>query len=101
MFCSYIADCQIPKACFKFVEERGREILEKNLSRNFLIHLVNLFDFSLVRPEVVQRAYAMLENLRDSMGLALWRSLDSSNVGIWTKPSESEPKQFNGRISSV
>lgn len=71
MFCSYIADCQIPKACFKFVEERGREILEKNLSRNFLIHLVNLFDFSLVRPEVVQRAYAMLENLRESMGLAL------------------------------
>ena len=70
-FCSYIADCQIPKACFKFVEEHGGEILEKNLSRNFLVHLVNLFDFSLIRPEVVQRAYAMLENLRESMGLAL------------------------------
>ncbi|KAK7506587.1 hypothetical protein BaRGS_00002062 [Batillaria attramentaria] len=66
----YIADCQIPKACFTFVEEHGREILEKHLSRNFLVHLVNLFDFSLIRPEVVQRAYAMLENLRDSMGLA-------------------------------
>lgn len=65
----YIADCQISKACFKFVEEHGREILEKNLSRNFLIHLVNLFDFSLIRPEVVQRAFSMLENLRDSMGL--------------------------------
>ncbi|KAK7112534.1 polycomb protein suz12-like isoform X2 [Littorina saxatilis] len=66
----YIADCQIPKACFKFVEEHGVEILEKNLSRNFLIHLVNLFDFSLVRPEVVQRAFAMLENLRDSREVA-------------------------------
>lgn len=66
----YIADCQIPKACFTFVEEHGREILEKNLKRNFLVHLVNMFDFSLIRPEVVQRAYAMLENLRDSLGLA-------------------------------
>jgi polycomb protein SUZ12 len=52
------------------VEEHGREILEQNLSRNFLVHLVNLFDFSLVRPEVVQRATAMLENLRASMDLA-------------------------------
>ncbi|KAL8584925.1 hypothetical protein ACOMHN_043562 [Nucella lapillus] len=66
----YIADCQIPKACFSFVEEHGREVLERNLARNLLIHLVNLFDFSLIRPEVVQRTFAMLENLRDSMELA-------------------------------
>lgn len=65
-----MADCQIVSACTTFVEEHGNEILEKNLSRNFLIHLVNLFDFSLIRPEVVQRSYAMLENLRESMGLA-------------------------------
>ncbi|XP_025103313.1 polycomb protein suz12-B-like isoform X1 [Pomacea canaliculata] len=67
---NYMADCQIVSACTTFVEEHGNEILEKNLSRNFLIHLVNLFDFSLIRPEVVQRSYAMLENLRESMGLA-------------------------------
>ncbi|XP_076459163.1 polycomb protein suz12-like [Babylonia areolata] len=66
----YIADCQIPKACFSFVEEHGREVLEKKLARNLLVHLVNLFDFSLIRPEVVQRTFAMLENLRDSMELA-------------------------------
>ncbi|XP_059143251.1 polycomb protein suz12-B-like isoform X2 [Physella acuta] len=60
----YIGDCMVPRASFTFVEEHGAEIIKKNLCRNFLLHLVNLFDFSLIRPDVVQRAYAMLENLR-------------------------------------
>ncbi|CAL1528975.1 unnamed protein product [Lymnaea stagnalis] len=63
----YIGDCMVPRASFTFVEEHGEEIIRKNLCRNFLLHLVNLFDFSLIRPEVVQRAYAMLENLRHSI----------------------------------
>ena len=70
LFFSSIADCQLSKACFAFVKEHGKDVLVKNLSKNFLIHLVNLFDFSLIRPDVVQRAYAMLENLRYSISPA-------------------------------
>lgn len=54
----------VPQACITFVDEHGEEIIEKNLRRNFLLHLVNLFDFGLIRPDVLQRTYARLENLR-------------------------------------
>ncbi|XP_013068397.2 polycomb protein suz12-like isoform X2 [Biomphalaria glabrata] len=64
----YIGDCMVPQACFTFVAEHGAQIVQKNLCRNFLLHLVNLFDFSLIRPEIVQRAYAMLETLRHELG---------------------------------
>ncbi|KAH9498850.1 Polycomb protein suz12, partial [Bulinus truncatus] len=63
----YIGDCMVPQACFTFVAEHGKKIIGKNLCRNFLLHLVNLFDFSLIRPEIVQRAFAMLETLRHEM----------------------------------
>ncbi|ESP03845.1 hypothetical protein LOTGIDRAFT_71464, partial [Lottia gigantea] len=61
----YISDCQIPQACYTFVQKHGPEILEKNLLRNFTIHLVNLFDFSLIRPDVVQRCTSQLELLKE------------------------------------
>ncbi|KAK3751064.1 hypothetical protein RRG08_044641 [Elysia crispata] len=63
----YIGDCSVPQACFTFVEEHGQEIVRKNLCRNFLIHLVNLFDFSLIRPDVVERMFALVENLRHEL----------------------------------
>src|SRR6218665_531850 len=52
---SYISDCQIPNACSTFVEEYGAEVIHRNLRRNFLLHLVNLSDFGLLRPSVMHR----------------------------------------------
>lgn len=66
---NYIADCQIPIACMTFMEEHGEAIIKKNLSRNFMLHMVNLFDFSLIGPDVVQRTMSVLENLKDEMGV--------------------------------
>ncbi|XP_041362873.1 polycomb protein suz12-like [Gigantopelta aegis] len=64
-----IGDVQIPVACSTFVELHGREIIEKNLCRNFILHMVNLFDFSLIRPEVVQRTIGQIECLKEEMGV--------------------------------
>ncbi|CAI9716567.1 Hypothetical predicted protein [Octopus vulgaris] len=66
---SYIADCQIPTACMTFMEEHGEAIIRKNLTRNFMLHMVNLFDFSLIGPEVVQRTMSVLENLKEELGM--------------------------------
>ncbi|XP_064602892.1 polycomb protein suz12-like isoform X2 [Liolophura sinensis] len=66
---NYISDCQLPVACKEFVAEHGPSIIQRKLCKNFLLHLVNLFDFSLIRPEVVHRTYAMLQNLREEMGV--------------------------------
>lgn len=63
----YIADCQIPLASQKFVEDNGKYILEKGMWKNFLLHMVNLFDFSLIRPEIVQRTMWQLHMLKEDI----------------------------------
>ena len=36
-----------------FIEEKGNEILEKNLYRNFALHVCNLFEFGVIDPTQV------------------------------------------------
>ena len=57
----------VPRACNTFVQEHGRIVVEKNLCRNFLLHLVNLCDFGLIKPEIVQKTFATLEHIRHQM----------------------------------
>ena len=33
-----------------FIEEKGKELLEKNLYRNFVLHVCNLFEFGVLGP---------------------------------------------------
>lgn len=44
----YVGDCQIPLACMMFLKAKGEELLRKNLYRNFVLHVCNLFDFGLI-----------------------------------------------------
>ena len=64
LFYSYIGDCRLPAACEAFVRERGVEIVQRKLGRNFLLHLVNLSDFGLIRPEIVYRTAVQFLHLR-------------------------------------
>ena len=43
-----------------FVQEYGEVIVTKNLFHNFLLHVVNLFDFGLVRHDTVTRTMMQL-----------------------------------------
>ena len=64
---SYVGDCQLPVACLTFVEEYGPKILRLHLSRNFILHLVNLYDFGLIRPDVIHRTMAKFVTLQNQM----------------------------------
>ncbi|XP_071128422.1 polycomb protein suz12-B-like [Mytilus edulis] len=64
---NYISDCQIVTAALEFVTLHGQEILQKNLYQNFILHMVNLFDFSLIKPEEVQKILTKLEEIKTSM----------------------------------
>ena len=64
---SYIGDCRMPAACEQFVRDHGPEIVRKNLGRNLTLHLVNLCDFGLIRPEVVYRTTVQFYRLRHQM----------------------------------
>ena len=47
---TYVGDSQIPLALKMFIDENGRELVEKNLYKNFLLHISNLFEFGVLPP---------------------------------------------------
>jgi hypothetical protein len=60
---SFIGDCQLPSACALFVAEYGERVLNANLTRNLLLHLVNLYDHGLIKPELIHRTMMQLYRL--------------------------------------
>uniref|UniRef100_A0A671R3X4 Polycomb protein suz12-A n=1 Tax=Sinocyclocheilus anshuiensis TaxID=1608454 RepID=A0A671R3X4_9TELE len=60
----YIADTQMNQACMLFVEQHGTTIIEKNLCRNVLLHLVSMHDFGLVNTGNIDKAMAQLRDLK-------------------------------------
>lgn len=55
----YKADKMIPQACIDFVETEGKIIIAKNLYKNFILHLANLYDYGLIGSK------DMIECIRD------------------------------------
>lgn len=75
VFFSYIGDCRLAAACEAFVRERGAEVVQQKLGRNLLLHLINLCDFGLIRPEIVYRTAVHFLHLRRQLE-------DSGDVGM-------------------
>ena len=61
---SFIGDRTIPKAVSLFIQEYGTDIVQRNLCRNALVHLANLCDFGLLKPESLRTAAVQLLRLR-------------------------------------
>ncbi|KAF5303374.1 hypothetical protein FQR65_LT08287 [Abscondita terminalis] len=83
----FVGDCQIPLACAMFVQHKGKELLMKNLYKNFVVHMCSLFDFGLVSAvclyqtiqklqEMVSKTCAIRNVLRESR---------EAQMDIWTK----------------
>lgn len=62
---SFVGDCQIPLACSKFVEGYGKEIFRKNLYKNFILHLNNLYDFGVLPATSMRQIIKQLNSYRD------------------------------------
>ncbi|KAK0089995.1 hypothetical protein PV325_004128 [Microctonus aethiopoides] len=60
----YVGDCQIPLACQMFLETKGKELLMKNLYRNFILHVNSLFDFGLIGAVIL---YQTIQKLQEMM----------------------------------
>ena len=56
-----MGDCQIALALQSFIEEKGRELVERNLYRNFVLHCCNLFEFGVVGPAPVFAAVTRMQ----------------------------------------
>lgn len=57
---NFVGDCQIPVACQMFLQLRGKELHEKNLYRNFVLHLCSLHDFGLITSVVFYQTVQIL-----------------------------------------
>ncbi|CAG7628836.1 unnamed protein product [Allacma fusca] len=94
---NYVGDCQIPLACTRFVELQGKEIIKKNLYRNFVIHLTSMFDFGLLDAKgfsgVVQLLQAQMKENNFSTSLRRAWSKDNNNISQSQKPSTSKGLQ--------
>ncbi|XP_001605309.1 polycomb protein suz12-B isoform X2 [Nasonia vitripennis] len=64
----YVGDCQIPLACQMFLEKKGKELLMKNLYRNFVLHVSSLFDFGLISPVILYQTIQKLQDLMKEEG---------------------------------
>ncbi len=53
------------RACQTFVEEHGERLIRDHLCRNFIMHMCNLYDFGLIKQDVVHRTTMLLYKLRD------------------------------------
>lgn len=59
----YVGDIQIPLACDMFIELKGQELLDKNLYKNFMMHMCNLFDYGVISPEDYYKTIQKLQML--------------------------------------
>lgn len=107
---NYVGDCQIPIACQMFLQMRGKELLEKNLYRNFVLHMCSLHDFGLLSPvalyQTVQLLNQMLadngeakEKMRESLRAAReqWRLTRRDEPRGDATPRRKPPRQAPGR----
>ncbi|XP_048411019.1 polycomb protein suz12-B isoform X1 [Stegostoma tigrinum] len=63
----FIADNQMHQSCLLFVETCGPRIIEKNLCRNFLLHLVSMHDFNLINLNTIDKVMARLNELQQKL----------------------------------
>lgn len=64
----YKSDKMIRDICLEFVENEGPTIVNKNLTRNFILHLANLYDFGLLGSSDLLDFIRRIQGLKRSLG---------------------------------
>lgn len=89
----FVGDCQIPLACQMFVQHKGKELLLKNLYRNFVIHMCSLFDFGLVSAVCLYTTIQKLQELVGETGPIrnILKESREAQMDHWSKQDRSAP----------
>ncbi|XP_026762538.1 polycomb protein suz12-B [Galleria mellonella] len=108
---NYVGDCQIPIACQMFLQMKGKELLEKNLYRNFILHMCSLHDFGLLSPvalyQTVQTLNQMLADnaeAKEKMRESLKAQREHWNaVGKYQQPAiiEQKPQLNTAKLNNA
>ncbi|CAH2039456.1 unnamed protein product, partial [Iphiclides podalirius] len=108
---NYVGDCQIPLACQMFLQMKGKELLEKNLYRNFILHMCSLHDFGLLSPVALYQTVQMLNQMLADNAEAKEKMRDSlkaqrehwNAVGKYQQPViiEQKPQNATAKLNNV
>ncbi|KAL0822366.1 hypothetical protein ABMA28_004460 [Loxostege sticticalis] len=108
---NYVGDCQIPLACQMFLQKKGKELLEKNLYRNFVLHMCSLHDFGLLSPVALYQTVQMLNQMladnaeaKEKMRESLKAQREHWNaVGKYQQPAiiEQKPQTTTAKLNNV
>lgn len=108
---NYVGDCQIPIACQMFLQMRGKELLEKNLYRNFILHVSSLHDFGLLSPVALYQTVQVLNQMladnveaKEKMRRSLMAQRDHwTAVGKYQQPViiEQKPQGAAAKLNNV
>ena len=60
---TFAGDCQMSQALQMFIEEKGMEIMKKNLYKHFVLHVSSLFEFGIIDPGQVLDAISQMQEL--------------------------------------
>ncbi|XP_026274785.1 polycomb protein suz12-A isoform X1 [Frankliniella occidentalis] len=101
----YVGDCQVPLACAKFLEKKGKELLDKNLYRNFIIHMCSLFDYGLVSPVVlyktIQQLHEMINESHAKSMRSSWEAQKEHWIKSGAKEKQNTPSHFKNQAPTV
>ncbi|CAK1586016.1 unnamed protein product [Parnassius mnemosyne] len=108
---NYVGDCQIPLACQMFLQMKGKELLEKNLYRNFILHMCSLHDFGLLSPVALYQTVQMLNQMladnaeaKEKMRQSLKAQREHWNaIGKYQQPViiEQKPQTTTAKLNNV
>lgn len=82
---NYLAEKQIPSACYAFIEAYGAEIIEKNLYRNFVLHLSNFVDYGLIPGDSFYKLVQKMQSMFTPKGREVTSKAYEARVDYWTK----------------
>ncbi|KAJ1529653.1 hypothetical protein ONE63_006416 [Megalurothrips usitatus] len=97
----YVGDCQVPLACSKFLEKKGKELLDKNLYRNFVVHMCSLFDYGLISPvafyQTIQQLHEMVNDVHAKLMQSSWEAQKEHWIKSGAKEKQNTPSHFKAQ----
>ncbi|XP_059089799.1 polycomb protein suz12-B-like [Tigriopus californicus] len=101
---TFVGDCQMNHAIKAFIDEKGPELVRKNLYRNFVVHCCNLFEFGVIGPAFVHLAISRMQRHLADHNLPASNQWHSNRLAWMIEnqmnPSLNARKDFSGLFKS-
>ena len=91
-----LADFEVHQRCIDFAKAKGAEILKKGLRENFLLHLINMWDFALIRSDTMVECMLIVDNSDSDDIISSAMSLENarSSAAVEKDTQEGENPEF-------